>query len=368
MMLRAIIVDDEELSVRRLNKMLADSGEIESCYSFMNPFEACDFVKENVIDIAFLDISMPEMDGITLSNTIKAINQSIAIVFVTSYDNYAVTAFDVSAMDYLLKPVTAQRLAQAIGKLKKGQRRTASQRAIGVHLFNELKLFKWDDESAPLKLRSPKTEELFSFLICKKAVSREEIIETIWDGMAPDKALKNLNSNLYYIRKAMGTDNSDDCIYAGRSEIRIKESGIYCDLYEFNQILVQIRKDSDRNEELFKRAEVLYTGRVLKGKPYEWASEYAQQIEQQYIKLLEVAAIFHKKRKQLQEALHYFDKILLLDAIREDIHYEVIQLCIELGRKNEAIRRYRMLEQILLQEVGTKPDHRITDAILNITR
>src|SRR5690606_20462397 len=125
MMLRAIIVDDEELSVRRLNKMLADSGEFESCYSFMNPFEACDFVKDNVIDIAFLDISMPEMDGITLSNTIKAINQSIAIVFVTSYDDYAVTAFDVNALDYLLKPVTAQRLDQAIGKLKKGNRKTA---------------------------------------------------------------------------------------------------------------------------------------------------------------------------------------------------------------------------------------------------
>src|SRR4051812_37338698 len=109
-MLRAIIVDDEELSVRRLKRILSEYGEIDICHTFLNPLQAYEYVKVNTIDLAFLDISMPEMDGMQLSSLLRELNASIEVVFVTAYDEYAVQAFEMSAMDYLLKPVTAPRL------------------------------------------------------------------------------------------------------------------------------------------------------------------------------------------------------------------------------------------------------------------
>jgi two-component system LytT family response regulator len=129
-MLRAIIVDDEGLSVDRLQRILSENGKIEICHTFLNPMEAYEFVKENRIHIAFLDISMPEIDGMRLSSLLIDLDASIDVVFVTAHDDYAVQAFDMSALDYLMKPVTAQRVSKTLDKIIKKHRSTAAKPSI----------------------------------------------------------------------------------------------------------------------------------------------------------------------------------------------------------------------------------------------
>jgi two-component system LytT family response regulator len=131
-MLRAIIVDDEELSVKRLKKILSESGEIEICHTFLNPLEAYEFVKANPIHIAFLDISMPEISGMRLSSLLHDLDASIDVVFVTGYDDYAVQAFDMSALDYLMKPVDAQRLSKTFDKIRKRHQSAAVETSMNV--------------------------------------------------------------------------------------------------------------------------------------------------------------------------------------------------------------------------------------------
>jgi len=121
-MLRAIIVDDEELSLKRLKKILSESGGIEICRTFLNPLEACEFLKTIPVDIVFLDISMPEINGIKLSRLMLELDDSIELVFVTGYDEYAVQAFDTGALDYLLKPVTPERLSKTLDKIRRRRR------------------------------------------------------------------------------------------------------------------------------------------------------------------------------------------------------------------------------------------------------
>lgn len=117
-MLRAIIVDDEELSVKRLKKILSESGEIEIYHAFLNSLEAYEFVKANPIHVAFLDISMPGINGLRLSSMLHELDASIDVVFVTAYDDYAVQAFDMNALDYLLKPVTVQRMSKTLERIR----------------------------------------------------------------------------------------------------------------------------------------------------------------------------------------------------------------------------------------------------------
>jgi two-component system LytT family response regulator len=131
-MLRAIIVDDEELSVSRLERILSESGDIEICHTFLNPVEAYEFVKKNPINIAFLDISMPEIDGMRLSSLLLDLDASIDVVFVTAYDNYAVQAFDMSALDYIMKPVTAQRISKTLDKIIRRHRSAAAESSMEV--------------------------------------------------------------------------------------------------------------------------------------------------------------------------------------------------------------------------------------------
>ncbi|MGG1662358.1 response regulator [Brevibacillus sp. NRS-1366] len=367
-MLRAIIVDDEELSVKRLKKILSDNGVIDIREVFQNPLEAYEYVKVNKIDLVFLDISMPEINGMKLSSLLRDRNGELDIVFVTGFDEYAVQAFDMSALDYLMKPVSVERISKMLDKIRAKHRIETTSPSLAVQLFNGLKIYWKGHEKQSIKLRSPKTEELFAYLIYKGTVSREEIVDTLWRELEHEKALKNLNSTLYYIRKAIGTSEVGECIQAGRNEIRIDKSIVYCDLYEFEQVTKQFRLQPDKSADLLERVEALYTGPFLNGKAYEWASEKSRRLEQEYISLLEVAARSHLKQNQLHKSLHYFREIVKVDGLREDIYHEIILLYIKLGRKNDAFRQYRLLEETLQHELGTRPDPHIQSIMMSLSK
>lgn len=355
-MLRAIIVDDEELSVKRLKRMLSENTDIEVCHTFLSPTDGYEYVKTNSIQIAFLDISMPEINGMSLSSLLRELDNTIEIVFVTGYDQYAVQAFDMNALDYLLKPVTRERLSKTVERIRKKRRIVDVESKPEVHLFNGLRLYQNYPERRLIKLRSPKTEELFAYLVCKGKVSREEIFDTLWSGLEPKKAQQNLNTTMHYVRKAVNSGNRGECIEADRNEIRINESEIYSDMYAFETLMRQVRIESKPGLELLLKAEALYTGEFLKGKSYEWANDKRRQLEQDYIKLLELIAIQQVEQNEPIKALQYYSEILKVDWLREDIHRDIIYLYIELGRKNDAVRQYRVMVEMLEQELGMGPD------------
>ncbi|WP_438431413.1 response regulator [Gorillibacterium sp. sgz500922] len=354
-MLRVILVDDEGLSLKRLSRILSESGDVEVCQTFLNPLEAYEYVKDNPVDIAFLDISMPGVSGMMLSRQLHELHETMDIIFVTAYEEYALQAFDISATDYLLKPVSAERVEQALHKIRKRTLPREGEPVLEVRMFNGFKLAHPGPDRKPLKLRSPKTEELFAFLLYKRSVSRDEIMDTLWGGFESEKASNNLNSNLHYIRKAMVESGLQACLLADRNQVQIVENSLSCDLYAFERLLRDIRLYRDGRKGMLKQAATLYTGPFLKGKTYDWASTKTRRLEQDYMELLELGARLFLEQNQVEQALQTYDQILLLDGLREDITQQVLRLLIGLGRTSEAIRRYRRLEEVLLQELGTQP-------------
>ncbi len=122
MRLRTMIVDDEELAVERLKMMLSEFDEIEIVHMTQNPWEAYQYAKGHRLELAFLDISMPELDGLRLASLLGEIDPDIRIVFATGYEEYAVRAFELSALDYVMKPVTARRMSLVLDKLHRRDR------------------------------------------------------------------------------------------------------------------------------------------------------------------------------------------------------------------------------------------------------
>jgi two-component system LytT family response regulator len=112
---RTIIVDDEELARKMLLEFLASHPEIEVAAECANGFEAVKAVTELKPDLIFLDIQMPKLDGFKV---LELIGTDHAIVFVTAYDEYALRAFEIHAVDYLLKPFPAERFETALQRAK----------------------------------------------------------------------------------------------------------------------------------------------------------------------------------------------------------------------------------------------------------
>jgi len=109
--IRAVIVDDEELARAVLCEFLAAHPDIEIVATCANGFEAVKAVAELTPDLLFLDVQMPKLDGFEV---LELIGNEVVVIFVTAYDEFALRAFEVHAVDYLLKPFSAERLAEAL--------------------------------------------------------------------------------------------------------------------------------------------------------------------------------------------------------------------------------------------------------------
>lgn len=112
--MKAIIIDDERLARQELKNLLAVHKEIEVVAECSNAEQAKEKIAEINPDVIFLDIQMPGKTGLELLEEISALPE---VVFVTAYDEYAIRAFEINALDYLLKPVQPIRLAETIKKL-----------------------------------------------------------------------------------------------------------------------------------------------------------------------------------------------------------------------------------------------------------
>ncbi|MGC3979416.1 MAG: LytTR family DNA-binding domain-containing protein [Paludibacteraceae bacterium] len=112
-MIKAIAIDDEPPALRIIEHFCKTNGAIELIKTFTNPQEALDFMTKKQIDLIFIDIQMPNFNGIELY---KKLSVKPLAIFTTAFSEYAVDGFNVNAVDYLLKPYTQQRFSEAITK------------------------------------------------------------------------------------------------------------------------------------------------------------------------------------------------------------------------------------------------------------
>lgn len=147
-MLKACLIDDEELALKYLEKLLLETHEIDVIGTFLEPKEFLRTVTEAKPDVVFLDIEMAMMNGLELAEEIQMINPSIQIIFVTAYEMYAVKAFELNALDYIVKPLQRQRIAGTVARIKERYMETNKLESEPVSApvicsFGQLQIFGW---------------------------------------------------------------------------------------------------------------------------------------------------------------------------------------------------------------------------------
>jgi two-component system LytT family response regulator/two-component system response regulator LytT len=172
--LSAIIVDDEELARQELAYLLESHPDVEVIAEGRNGIEAVELIRRHEPDIVFLDVQMPGLDGFGVMRKLVEKKAKIPyIVFATAFDQYAVQAFEVNAVDYLLKPIDKGRLAQAVERARK----MVETRSISLERIQALLSGMQARPAHPSKLLVKMQNRLFL------VDSRELIYATIEDGL-----------------------------------------------------------------------------------------------------------------------------------------------------------------------------------------
>ena len=187
----AIAVDDEILMLGALVKAITASPDIREVSKFSNCEKALEFVKENNVDVAFLDINMRGMGGLALAEKILDTRPNCKIIFCTGYEEYAIPAFKLHASGYLMKPISAADVQNEINNIK-GVRQ--SEKLLTVKCFGNFEVYAKNEK---LTFKRLKTKELFAFLIDRKGagMTAKQICATLFPDDTDD------NKNAAYLRQ-----------------------------------------------------------------------------------------------------------------------------------------------------------------------
>ena len=159
--MRIMVTDDEYISRKLLQKVIEEVCPDAELHTFSDSQQTLAFARENTCDVAFLDIQMCGMDGLTLARHLRNMNPHLNIVFVTGYDEYAESAFRLHASGYILKPVTKERVVAELSELRHPMLPIPDAK-LQIRCFGRFEAYHGGE---PLRFERSHTKELFAYLI-----------------------------------------------------------------------------------------------------------------------------------------------------------------------------------------------------------
>lgn len=222
-----LLVDDEKLQLIRLEQSVKNVLKSDSIFSYTNPVQALEECKDKQIDIAFLDIEMPMINGVKLAKNLKNYFPKLNIIFVTAYDNYAREAMKIHASGYISKPVSEEKIKEEIEGLR-FPIQMASNGKLFIKCFGNFELIYRDE---PVKFAYSKSKELFAYLVDREgaAINVNELNAVLWEE-DHKSYLRNLISDIQKTFKELGIE---DVFIKRHNECFINTNNVYCDAYEY---------------------------------------------------------------------------------------------------------------------------------------
>jgi two-component system, LytTR family, response regulator len=372
--MKAILVDDERLALKKMEKLLQEQAgagiNLELIGAFQDPYSAIEAAEREMPHLAFLDIEMPEINGFELAERLLQVHPHLQIIFVTAYQEYAVKAFEVNAIDYLLKPVHHGRLAMTLKRVIESSSKTvvnnseASQKSQSklcclqsLHYYDQSgvqQYFPWKTLKAP---------ELFAYLVHyrDKTVSKQLLIDLLWPEYDTERATTQLHTAIYQIRKIIKTAGLD-------LEIKYKDEGyrliwgeLKLDVEEWETCVRQAQAVSPETLDEHRAILALYTGDFLEEHRYFWAENEQERLGLIWLTHVKQIAEYYTSHGEYTEALLLYQQIRERSPYVEDGYFGLMQVYDKLNHQGEVRKQYQLISSLLKEEFDAMPSKEISD-------
>lgn len=348
-MLRLILVDDEQPALDLMERMFSKRTDVEIVGKFLKPEDVLPNIEKLKPDVVYLDIEMPGMNGMELAARIAEKDDHVALVFITAHSRFALEAFSVYALDYMLKPIVEEKLERSISRvyklkgLGKGKLETESN-PIDIRMLGGFEVKSGNQ--MPVRWTTAKAEELFAYLLLHDfSVSKWVLMDSLWPNTETQKAEQSLYTTIFRLKQSFKENNLGFEIQAIKKTYRlVPPMEWYWDVKElFNP---QFLDDEGSLQEVMK----LYKGDLLAGKDYVWCYQKRQEIAGCYQKAALHLARGYFSQGRCREGIEVAERVLQHTPLDEEF-VEKLEALQEMKLDQRLKRRIdKLLNKVLAEE------------------
>lgn len=355
--MKVVIVDDERLAVLRLQQILECRDDVEIVGAFTMYSELLKEFPRLRPDVAFLDIDMPGMNGLELASSLIEMDERLEVVFITAYDQYALEAFRVNAVDYLLKPVDEGTLGSTISRISRRRgralvRKNNYEAGPRVQCFGPFNVHR-SGFIGPIDFPTAKAEELLAFFLTHRDtnISKWLICESLWPEHDPHKAEQNLHTTVFRMKKTL--------LEHGISIQLSSKKGFYrfqlleaCDLYEFEELKLEGNTQLVNQPAEAERILRQYKGPLFGFKDYTWCEAAREQAARSFRDMSKAVTRAYMKAKEYRLAHDFLQFVLTVAPYDEESHELLLRIYLHWKDRNSFFHHYNKMKEALYQEAG----------------
>ncbi|WP_042478169.1 response regulator [Bacillus ndiopicus] len=356
--MRVLIVDDEPIMLLTMKRMLASIEGVELVGSFQQMNEALTFLRQHEVDIAFLDIEIAEDNGLELAHKLRSHNSDLDIVFTTSHADYAMQAYDVYPLDYMLKPVSKSRLSQTIARAYNKRHRTSEEPMLNRLKVQALGCFEVSSsQQGEVKWISKKSKELFAFLLIHrgKNVGKMKVIEALFPEMPLKNAETYLNTAVYQCRKALSEHGFKEQLITAQEKYRLALDHMEIDFVQLEQGLDLLAQINKNNEQAALELEKQMVGELFEEQSFLWAALEQESLSLLYTTFAKRLAQWLWRCENYSKALEITKKIGKRDGFDEEANQLLLNIYGAMGDKQALHQHYHQYVEMMQREFNLQP-------------
>lgn len=369
-LVKVILIDDEQPALDYLEYQLKNVSDFKVIGKYTNPLEGKQAIEEGTVDLVFLDIQIPDLNGIELAEQLLEKKPDLPIVFITAYDEYAIKAFELNAIDYVLKPVSASRLLTTVKRIEQEVKEKVAKQfsdtgRLALHLFQQVSLTdcsQGQENPILLKWRTANTEQLFLYLVQHESreVNKNFLIELLWPDLEPEKAYKQLYTSIYNIRKTLGLYRDHIHIKSISDGYMLIFEDVDIDVKQFETFVDEASPLSEKTVADYERTLAIFTGDYLETYDYIWAEGVRHRLRLKWIHTALQVVRWYYEKSEFPPALALSQEVLMRYPLEEEAHFFAMKIYDAMEDFSDVRRQYEKLQELLLEELQVAPKPTIT--------
>jgi two-component system LytT family response regulator len=361
-LLKVVIVDDEPAILELMQRLLERSGQVQVIGAYSLPSQALNHIYELNPDAVFLDIEMPGMNGIELAARLIERDEDLQVVFVTGYNTYALEAFKVNALDYIMKPVTAGELSKTLLRLSKFKivsSKTRNKDGINIRCFGRFEVS--NSFGLPIKWVSKKAAELLAYFIIHRntQINKWEICDALWPDSNEQQVTSNFHTTLFRLRKTLqeeGIPMKIDSEKGGRGGYFCGVEDLNCDLIKFEEFIMKGQVVDNNSILEFEHMLSIFEGELFEGNDYGWCIAENKKFLEYNTGIARNMSKYYINKESYKKAFQTLKRTLKLSPLDEEIHQLVMQVFFYQKDRSSIIRHYEKYKALIKQELDLEPE------------